>query len=95
MLSEQQDGKLTGMEAFVFYGKQKSHLLNCKCDTFVNITSPTQLQDGTTYDSNNIIHHICMKSISKLFKIIGDFFGGNFQTKCDTAVTFTITIIKQ
>ncbi len=41
---------------------QKSHPLNCRCDTFVNITSPTQLQDGTTYDSNNIIHHICMKS---------------------------------
>ena len=36
---------------------KKSHLLNCKCDTFVNITSPTQLQDGTTYDSINIIHH--------------------------------------
>ena len=48
---------------FVYlYDKQESHLLNCKCDTFVNITSPTQLQDGTTYDSNNIIHHICMKS---------------------------------
>lgn len=45
-------------------------LLNCKCDTFVYITSPTQLQDGTTYDSNNIIHHICMKSISKLFVTI-------------------------
>lgn len=43
-------------------GIQKSHLLNCRCDTFVNITSPTQLQDGTTYDSDNIIHHICMKS---------------------------------
>ena len=41
---------------------QKSHLLNCKCDTFVNITSPTQLQDGTTYDSINIIHHNYMKS---------------------------------
>lgn len=40
---------------------------NCKCDTFVNITSPTQLQDGTTYDSNNIRHHICMKSNKKLF----------------------------
>lgn len=37
------------------------------CDTFVNITSPTQLQDGTTYDSNNIRHHICMKSNKKLF----------------------------
>lgn len=47
--------------------KQKSHLLNCKCDTSVNITSPTQLQDGTTYDSNNIIHQIYMKSIIKLF----------------------------
>ena len=41
---------------------KKSHLLNCKCDIFVNITSPTQLQDGTTYDSINIIHHIYMKS---------------------------------
>lgn len=41
---------------------KKSHLLNCKCDTFVNITSPTQLQDGTTYDSINIIHHNYMKS---------------------------------
>jgi hypothetical protein len=26
----------------------------------VNITSPTQLQDGTTHDSNEIIHHIYM-----------------------------------
>ena len=41
-------------------------MLNCKCDTFVNITSPTQLQDGTTYDSNSIIHHICMKSNKKV-----------------------------
>ena len=41
---------------------KKSHLLNCKCDTFVNITSPTQLQDGTTYDSINITHHNYMKS---------------------------------
>lgn len=31
-----------------------------------NITSPTQLQDGTTYDSNNIIHNIYMKSIKYL-----------------------------
>ena len=52
---------------FLFY-KRKSHLLNCKCDTFVNIASPTQLQDGTTYDSNNIIHHICMKSNKKIFR---------------------------
>ena len=29
----------------------------------VNNTSPTQLQDGTTYDSVIIIHHIYMKSI--------------------------------
>lgn len=46
----------------VCFAIQKSHPLNCRCDTFVNITSPTQLQDGTTYDSNNIIHYICMKS---------------------------------
>lgn len=53
---------------FIYKDKEKSHLLNCKCDTFVNITSPTQLQDGTTYDSSNIIHHICMKSNKKLFR---------------------------
>lgn len=47
--------------------KQKSHLLNCKCDTFVNITSPTQLQDGTTYDSISIMHQIYTKSIKKFF----------------------------
>ena len=41
---------------------KKSHLLNCKCDMFVNITSLTQLQDGTTYDSINVIHHNYMKS---------------------------------
>jgi hypothetical protein len=41
---------------------EKSHPLNCECDTFVNITSPTQLQDGTTYDSNNIIHNIYIQS---------------------------------
>ena len=35
----------------IYMTNKKSHLLNCKCDTFVNITSPTQLQDGTTYDS--------------------------------------------
>ena len=29
---------------------------------FVNIASPTQLQDGTTYDSINIIYHNYMKS---------------------------------
>lgn len=37
---------------------KKSHLLNCKCDTSVNIMSPTQLQDGTTYGSNNIIYEV-------------------------------------
>ena len=47
----------------------KSHLLNCRCDTFANITSPTQLQDGTTYDSTNIIHHICMKSTENYSEI--------------------------
>lgn len=47
---------------------EKSHLLNCRCDTLVYITSPTQLQDGTTYDSSNVIHHICMKSNKKLFR---------------------------
>lgn len=31
-----------------------------------NITSPTQLQDGTTYDSINIIHYNYSKSIEKL-----------------------------
>ena len=50
------------LEYYDVIANKKSHLLNCKCDMFVNITSPTQLQDGTTYDSNNIIHHICMKS---------------------------------
>lgn len=54
----------------VFSLCKKSHLLNCKCDTFVNITSPTQLQDGTTYDFSNIIHHICMKSNKKLFRVV-------------------------
>ena len=29
---------------------------------FVNITSSTQLQDGTTHDSTSIIYHIYMKS---------------------------------
>ena len=48
---------------FVYlYDKQESHLLNCKCDTFVNITSPTQLQDGTTYDSIDIIYRNYMMS---------------------------------
>lgn len=41
---------------------QNRTCLNCRCDTSVNITSPTQLQDGTTYDSTNIIHHIYMWS---------------------------------
>lgn len=40
--------------------KQKSHLLNCKYDFFVNITNPTQLQDGTTYDSVNIAKKQCV-----------------------------------
>ena len=43
-------------------------MLRNGAETYVNITSPTQLQDGTTYDSNNIIHHICMKSNKKLFR---------------------------
>lgn len=41
---------------------RKIALANCRCDTFFNITSPTQLQDGTTYDPNNIVHYISMKS---------------------------------
>ena len=56
-----------------FYYKTKSHLLNCKCDTFVNITSPTQLQDGTTYDSINIIHHNYMKSTKNYSSKSDDF----------------------
>lgn len=56
--------ELAGVDEKLFVGKYiKSHPLNCRCDTFVNITSPTQLQDGTTYDSINIIHRIYMKSI--------------------------------
>ena len=62
------EGKGSRFSYCLFFVLKKSHLLNCKCDTFVNITSPTQLQDGTTYDSNNIIHHICMKSNKKLFR---------------------------
>ena len=59
-------------ERTTFFGSdektnKKSHLLNCKCDTFVNITSPTQLQDGTTYDSINIIHHNYMKSTKNYY----------------------------
>lgn len=46
----------------------KSHLSNDKCDIFVNITNPTRLQDGTTYDSDNIIHYICMASTDILFE---------------------------
>ena len=37
---------------------KKTHLLNCKRDTSVNITSPAQFQDGITYDSNNIGYEV-------------------------------------
>ena len=73
---------------YSFFYKTKSHLLNCKCDIFVNITSPTQLQDGTTYDSNNIIHHICMKSISKLFGKVA--FLGSIFFRCDKFFIYRI-----
>lgn len=46
--------------------KTKSHLSVDKCDILANITRPTQLQDGTTYDSDTIIHNICMESMNIL-----------------------------
>lgn len=46
--------------------RQKTVSIKLWIRHFVNITSPVQLQDGTTYDSLNIIQHIYMKSIVKL-----------------------------
>ncbi len=67
---------------------EKTHLLNCRCDTFVNITSPMQLQDGTTYDSNNIMHHICKKSTEIYSEILVIF----SQEGCDGFSNLLVSI---
>lgn len=59
-MSIKETRQLNGLRVNI--GNKKIAPAKLRCDTFVNITSPTQLQDGTTYDSNNIIQYICMKS---------------------------------
>lgn len=51
--------KLWGMDK----SEKKIAPANMQVRYIVNVTSLMQLPDGTTYDSINIIHHICMKSI--------------------------------